>query len=80
MIQFFTIAPDLITHPLPMMEFSTVPSIRHPLETTEEVIAISELQEIIHFINKNQQERSRGKGEKRMSVTINKNGRTFIVE
>ena len=50
------------------------------LETTEEVFAISELQEIIHFINKNQQERSRGKGEKRMSVTINKNGRTFIVE
>ena len=32
-----SIAPDLITHPLPMMEFSTVPSIRHPLETTEEV-------------------------------------------
>ena len=50
------------------------------LETTEEVFVISELQEIIHFINKNQQERSRGKGEKRMSVTINKNGRTFIVE
>ena len=50
------------------------------LETTEEVFAISELKEIIHFINKNQQERSRGKGEKRMSVTINKNGRTFIVE
>ena len=50
------------------------------LETTEEVFTISELQEIIHFINKNQQERSRGKGEKRMSVTINKNGRTFIVE
>ena len=47
---------------------------------TKEVFAISELQEIIHFINKNQQERSRGKGEKRMSVTINKNGRTFIVE
>lgn len=50
------------------------------LETTEEVFAISELKEIVHFINKNQQERSRGKGEKRMSVTINKNGRTFIVE
>lgn len=49
------------------------------LETTEEVFAINELKEIIHFINKNQQERSRGKGEKRMSVTINK-GRTFIVE
>lgn len=50
------------------------------LETTEEVFAINELKEIIHFINKNQQERSRGKGEKRMSVTINKNGRIFIVE
>ena len=50
------------------------------LETTEEVFAINELKEIIHFINKNQQERSRGKGEKRMSVTINKNGRTFILE
>jgi two-component system OmpR family sensor kinase len=50
------------------------------LETTEEVFAISELKDIIHFINKNQQQRSRGKDEKRMSVTINKNGRTFIVE
>lgn len=50
------------------------------LETTEEVFAISELKDIIHFINKNQQQRSMGKGEKRMSVTINKNGRTFIVE
>ena len=42
------------------------------LETTEEVFAISELKDIIHFINKNQQQRSRGKDEKRMSVTINK--------
>lgn len=50
------------------------------LETTEEVFAISELKDIIHFINKNQQQRSMGKGEKRMSVNINKNGRTFIVE
>lgn len=50
------------------------------LETTEEVFAISELKDIIHFINKNQQQRSRGKDEKRMSITINKNGRTFIVE
>ena len=50
------------------------------LETTEEVFAISELKEIINFINKNQQQRSRGKDEKRMSVTINKNGRNFIVE
>ena len=50
------------------------------LETTEEVFAISELKEIIHFINKNQRQRSGGKDEKRMSITINKNGRTFIVE
>jgi len=50
------------------------------LETTEEVFAISELKEIINFINKNQQQRSRGKDEKRMSVTITKNGRNFIVE
>ena len=50
------------------------------LETTEEVFAISELKDIIHFINKNQQQRSRGKDEKRMSITINKNGRTFIIE
>ena len=50
------------------------------LETTEEVFAISDLQEIIQIINKTQQERSRGKGETRMSVTINKNGRSFIVE
>jgi len=48
------------------------------LETTEEVFAISELKEIIHFINKNQQQRSLSKDEKRMSITINKNGRTFI--
>ena len=51
-----------------------------PLETKEDVFAISELKDFIHFINKNQQQRSRGKDEKRMSVTINKNGRTFIVE
>ena len=50
------------------------------LETTEEVFAIEELKDITHFINKNQQQRSSGKDEKRMSVTINKNGRTFIVE
>ena len=50
------------------------------LETTKEVFAISELKEIIHFINKNQRQRSGGKDEKRMSITINKNGRTFIVE
>lgn len=50
------------------------------LETTEEVFAISELKDIIQFINKNQQQVSRSKDEKRMSITIKKNGRTFIVE
>lgn len=50
------------------------------LETTEEVFTIAELKDITDFINKNQQKRSTGKGEKRMSITINKNGRTFIVE
>lgn len=51
------------------------------LETTEEVFAIKELKEITRFINKNQRQRSNGgKDEKRMSVTINKNGKTFIVE
>lgn len=50
------------------------------LETTEEVFNISELKEITHFISKNQQQRSIRKDEKRMSISINKNGRTFIVE
>lgn len=50
------------------------------LETTEEIFAISELKEIIHFINKNQRQRPNVKDEKRMSITIKKNGRTFIVE
>lgn len=50
------------------------------LETTEEVFAIPELQDIVRFINKNRQQLSRSKDEKRMSVTINKNGRIFIVE
>lgn len=48
------------------------------LETAEEVFAISELKEITDFINKAPQRP--GKGEKRMSITINKNGRTFIIE
>ncbi len=49
------------------------------LETTEEVFAIDELKDITNFINKNQ-EQPADKGEKRMSVTIRKNGRTFTVE
>lgn len=49
------------------------------LETTEEVFAINELKAVTDFINKAQR-RPVGKEEKRMSVTINKNGKTFIVE
>lgn len=49
------------------------------LETAEEVFNISELKEITSFINKSPN-RPSGKEEKRMSITINKNGRTFIVE
>ena len=49
------------------------------LETAEEVFNISELKEITDFINK-ALKRPVGKEEKRMSITINKNGKTFIVE
>lgn len=50
------------------------------LETTEEVFAINELKDITGFINKHQEQRSIGKSEKRMSININKNGRTFVIE
>ena len=50
------------------------------LETTEEVFSIDELKSITDFINKNQQQRPKGKDEKRMAVTIHKNGRIFIIE
>lgn len=49
------------------------------LETAEEVFTISELKEITDFIHK-APKRPVGKEEKRMSITINKNGKTFIVE
>ena len=49
------------------------------LETAEEVFNISELKEITDFINK-APKRPVGKEAKRMSITINKNGKTFIVE
>lgn len=49
------------------------------LEATEEVFTIPELQTITDFINR-MQKRPTGKNEKRMSLTINKNGKTFIVE
>ena len=49
------------------------------LETAEEVFNISEFKEITDFINK-APKRPVGKEETRMSITINKNGKTFIVE
>lgn len=49
------------------------------LETAEEVFNIRELKKITDFINK-APKRPAGKEEKRMSITIDKNGRTFIVE
>jgi len=59
-------------------QYSNIISDRN-LETSEEVFSIPELQSITDFINK-MLERSIGKEEKRMSITINKNGKTFIVE
>lgn len=50
------------------------------LETTEEVFAINELKDITAFINRHQEQLSIGKSEKRMSININKNGRTFVIE
>ena len=49
------------------------------LETTEEIFAVCEFQKITDFIGKAQRS-PLGKEEKRMSLTINKNGRIFIVE
>ena len=49
------------------------------LLSSEDVFTISELQVITDFIDK-MQNRPIQKEEKRMSVTINKNGRTFTVE
>ena len=49
------------------------------LETTEEVFAIDDFKAVTDFINKNQQQRPKG-NEKRMSMTIHKNGRIFIAE
>lgn len=50
------------------------------LENTEEVFDINEFAEITRFINKNQEQLVAGKGEKKMSVVIPKNGRTFHIE
>lgn len=48
------------------------------LQTTEEIFSICEFQKITDFINK--APKRPGKEEKRMSISINKNGRMFIVE
>ena len=48
------------------------------LETTEEIFSIDEFKGITDFINK--AERSVYREEKRMSVSINKNGRVFVIE
>ncbi len=49
------------------------------LETTEEIFSVNEFKSIANFIDK-AQKGPFGKEEKRMSITINKNGRIFIVE
>ena len=49
------------------------------LQTTEEIFSICEFQKITDFINKAQRRPSYNE-ERRMSIHINKNGRTFIVE
>lgn len=51
----------------------------HNLQKAEEVFTLPELKDITSFINK-WQSRPVGKEEKRMSVSIDKNGKTFIVE
>lgn len=51
----------------------------HNLTITEEVFSIPELKEITEFINKGRQCPA-GKGEKRKSITIDKDGRIFNVE
>lgn len=50
------------------------------LQATEEIFSVNEFQKLTAFINKAQTRPSNDSEEKRMSVTINKNGRTFIVE
>lgn len=51
----------------------------HNLQSSEEVFSVSEFQNITDFINKSQQ-RPAGKEEKRMSINLDKDGRTFIIE
>lgn len=51
----------------------------HNLERSEEVFTVPEFQSITDFINKKQQ-RPAGKKEKRMSISLDKDGRTFTIE
>lgn len=51
----------------------------HNLESSEEVFSVSEFGSITDFINKSQQ-RPAGKEEKRMSINLDKDGRTFTIE
>ena len=48
------------------------------LEVTEEIFSINEFKGITDFINK--AGKSADNGEKRMSISINKNGRIFVIE
>lgn len=50
------------------------------LQTTEEIFSICEFQKLTDFINKALQRPIAATEEKRMSISINKNGRIFIVE
>ena len=50
------------------------------LQTTEEIFNVNEFKSINDFINKALSRPWNGNEEKRMSITINKNGRIFIVE
>lgn len=49
------------------------------MKTTEEVFGIQELQPVNEFINRTHKKQL-GREEKRMSLTINKSGRSFMVE
>lgn len=50
------------------------------LQATEEIFSICEFQKLTDFINKALTRPVAGREEKRMSISINKNGRIFIVE
>lgn len=50
------------------------------LQTTEDIFGVNEFQMITDFVDKAQKKPGNATGEKRISIHINKNGRTFIVE